>query len=845
MLKNRNFILINFFISFILFLSGYFFTKSKSKSNQELLPQGGYQKEYPSYIGKSNLKEYAKENSFSDIMLADSILSIIQNYYVDEQRTHNEDLLEITFKSLERAFPITYQMTENYIEMSLGDKKLQISKNKKLDYEKLLEALLRVGQLIEAYHSSQFIHNLERNGQQEELVRQTGNGTFTVLSALTEALDAHSALLSSEQFKELRQGTEGTFGGLGVLVGMKDNLLTVIKPIPNSPADKAGILQYDKILAIDGRDTYGYSLEDLVQFMRGAPETKVKLSLLRDGAVSAQDIMLKREVILVESVRNQTIAWEGQKFLYISIESFSQRTSLEVKQALENHIKENGMISGVILDLRSNPGGLLDQAIKISDLFVQSGVIVSTKGRREEIELARDSWDNFSYPMVVLINSESASASEIVAGALQDHERAVVIGQPSFGKGSVQTIFELPEERALKLTIARYYTPSGKSIQNIGIVPDIWLQPVFKLKENSNLLGSYRYKSERFLLNHLSGNDAIRDDNFSLIKGYYLSKSMPDEEIEKDYELDFSLTLLKSVRKIYENESLPIEARRATNWIGLAAKDLEDLKNRWQSDVNAYLQSNFSIDWTEHNRQFSDKLDLELFSPSKESYVSGEYIEIPYKILNKTSMDIGRVSVFARGQSGINTFEKLIGKIPAKTEIKGNLKILVQPFWDLGKITFELGIANESKPMNVLFSPIVVTINEKISADFSVNAHLEDSPAGLLGETLEPFEEGVIKITIRNDSNFSARDVSVKLQNLSGDQIKISDEKKFVKFLDKNQEIEFSFSISAADIILDQFLRLGIMVESKDRIYPFKKSLIVNAKPLKGYSQISLYKNGE
>ena len=314
-----------------------------------------------------------------------------------------------------------------------------------------------------------------------------------VFNIVLSKLDAHSSYLSSVLYKDLKEGTEGKFGGLGVLVTIKDHVLTVIEPIPKSPAYRAGVKRRDKIVAIDNIKTFGTTLDELVENMRGEPGSNVRLTLLRENQESLLKVDLKREVIEIDSVKDKILS-DGE-ILYLKIESFSARTAEDIYTAIKKHKN----IKGIVLDLMDNPGGLLDQAIKVADIFLRKGEIVSTKGQSKMSFSAESNKLDSNLPLIVLVNKDSASASEIVASAIQDLNRGLLIGQPTFGKGSVQTVFELPTGEALKLTIARYYSASGRSIQRQGITPDIWLQPLEAYPQNKNILGDFRYKSERFM----------------------------------------------------------------------------------------------------------------------------------------------------------------------------------------------------------------------------------------------------------------------------------------------------------------------------------------------------------
>jgi len=303
------------------------------------------------------------------------------------------------------------------------------------------------------------------------------------LKGLMSNLDAHSNFLTQKDYKKLKVQTDGEFGGLGITVGVRDGALTVIAPIEGTPADKAGLKSEDIILKIDGESTIGMSIDEAVSKMRGTVDTPIDIVVVRKDEARPLDIHIVRGIITIDSVYTKHI---DNDILYVRVTSFDKKVAREVTKAIEENKKE---MKGIILDLRNNPGGLLDQAVKLVDMFVDSGDIVSQKGRTksdEKVYTASKETTVTEVPLVVLVNGGSASASEIVSGSLQDHKRAVILGEKTFGKGSVQVVLPITQTEAIKLTIARYYLPSGRTIQAVGVEPDINVVPgEVKTRDNS------------------------------------------------------------------------------------------------------------------------------------------------------------------------------------------------------------------------------------------------------------------------------------------------------------------------------------------------------------------------
>jgi len=363
---------------------------------------------------------------------------------------------------------------------------------------------------------------------------------YGAIKGILETLDPHSAFMPPETYREMQEETRGRFEGIGIEITSKDGVLTVVSPIEDTPAFKAGILAGDQIVRIEGDVTKNLSLMDAVKRLRGPRGTKVTITIMREGSTKPQDFTLVRDVIPVRSVRYELM---DKQYGYIRLSQFQEKTDGDLDKAIKAlETESKGTLKGLILDLRNNPGGLLDQAVKITDRFVESGLIVSVEGRRDEQKMkfyAHSQGTLPDYPLVVLINGGSASASEIVAGAIQDLKRGVVVGTPSFGKGSVQTIFPLKEGAGLRLTTARYFTPSGRSIQAKGIVPDIIVKPAKPEDEKEIVVP--KMPSEKDLERHLNDVGAPPQEK---------EKEKPKVETKPkkpaDNQLDLALDLLKS-----------------------------------------------------------------------------------------------------------------------------------------------------------------------------------------------------------------------------------------------------------------------------------------------------------
>ena len=359
------------------------------------------------------------------------------------------------------------------------------------------------------------------------------------IQGMLSSLDPHSTFLSPKAYGEMQVHTRGEFGGLGIEVTMENGLVKVVSPIDDTPAHRAGIMPGDLIVGIDGEPVFGLTLGEAVDQMRGAVNSKIVITVQREGVDQPFEVTIVRDIIRIQSVKSRA---EGD-VAFIRLTSFTEQTDSGLDKAMDNLREEIGDdLKGVVLDLRNNPGGLLDQAVAVSDAFLDKGEIVSTRGRGSrggQRFNARSGDIAAGLPLVVLINGGSASASEIVAGALQDHRRAIILGTRSFGKGSVQTVIPLPGEGAMRLTTARYYTPSGRSIQALGIEPDIFVE-TGTIQLSSDTTRRREEDLRGRLDSELEDSDVANVEDTSTVQA-------SEEETQKDYQLQRALDLIRGV----------------------------------------------------------------------------------------------------------------------------------------------------------------------------------------------------------------------------------------------------------------------------------------------------------
>jgi len=368
------------------------------------------------------------------------------------------------------------------------------------------------------------------------------------LKGMLSVLDPHTNFLPPDVFKEFENETSGEFGGIGIEITVKNRVLTIISPIEDTPAWKAGIKAGDKVVSINGESTKGFTLVEAAQRMKGKNGVVIKLGIIREGLDDPKVIDVKRGVIKIKSVKYTNLA-DG--YGYFKVTSFIENTYRDLNKYIKKHKKKYGL-KGVIIDLRKNPGGLLDQAVKISNLFLEKGDIVSIIGRdksKKEVKSATKPNTYSETPVIVLIDEYSASASEIVAAALKDNKRAVVMGQKSFGKGSVQSVIKLGDGSGLKLTVARYYTPNGKSIQSVGVEPDVYIEDV-KAEAFKKAIIKKRIRQEKDIKGHLVGEDEKKSKVPWWKKANKSAMSRGEKLIDNDYQISQAYNYLKAWKVI-------------------------------------------------------------------------------------------------------------------------------------------------------------------------------------------------------------------------------------------------------------------------------------------------------
>ncbi len=575
---------------------------------------------------------------------------------------------------------------------------------------------------------------------------------YAAIDGLLSTLDPHSMLLRPEGYRQMREHTQGQFGGVGLTVTVEDDALVVVKPIPDTPAAKAGIRAGDRIVQIGPDCTDDMALDDAVDALRGEPGTEIEIWLSRPPSETPRKYKLKRAMVHVDSVTGSLLPG---RVAYCKISTFQSSTSVELRETLQK-LRGRGKLNGVILDLRDNPGGLLDQAIKVADLFIESGPIVTTVGnihRRREPKLAHKEDTESRSPLVVLLNRESASASEIVGGALKNHHRALVLGQRSFGKGSVQVVYDNPDGSALKLTIAQYLTPGDLSIQSVGISPDIELVPLTLTARETDLYRSLDAASqdggERNLKAHLDHETshvaAMEEPRFTFS---YLVTPESDSK-------DFAVELARELIQGSERSDNPFDAAQER------AEALQEIQN-----INIFeALGDIGVDWRAPDEEDSIASGEAKFFTLKDSFTAGETVQLRATITNTGDSPLTRVHALTRSDNpALNGREFLFGHIK-KGESKDWQVSVTLPTHGLSRrdpVSLEFF---EAKDSVLSVEPIDIEVHERKAPVFAADFVLDDRKTNGDGR-LQPDEEVELKVRVKNVGEGDAQSLLALLENV-------------------------------------------------------------------------------
>lgn len=632
----------------------------------------------------------------------------------------------------------------------------------------------------------------EELGEDENLKYQ--DIEYAAINGMLETLDPHSTLLPPSNYEEMQTQTGGKFGGLGIVISLRDGHLTVVSPIDGTPAAKKGIKARDRIVRIGEESTVNMGLSEAVNMLRGEPGTKVTLWVLRKGWAEARKYEVERAIIKIDSVEGHAL---DNKIGYIRIKNFQSSTYKDTVQHLKELNDKMGGIQGLVLDLRDNPGGLLDQSIKVSDLFLEEGTIVSTVGqgnKTREKKLAMRAGTESPYPIIVLVNSGSASASEIVSGALQNNDRGIVLGDTTFGKGSVQVIYEFPDKSALKLTVAQYLTPGNISIQGKGIIPDLRAIPVRIREKKVDMFLSKNTLREADLATALT-SEATREGTSKKFIRYLQENKEPSEDdfedpnaFKEDFEIKLAQKLLVAAGDVYQRPQM----------LETIQKSLDAQAGSERTAIQKELAKQ-GIDWSTGPvvKSPSYKMDLTTDLAEGASARAGDMVTMTATITNTGQETFHQLKAISESDNGIlSDREFIFGKLaPGETR---TWSVTVKLPQDMSSrrdlVSFDLSDANTTYAAGADAPSLAMPIESLDRPHFAFAYDIEDTSGDGL---FQPDEEIKLKLHVYNNGGADSAETLVYLKNMSRDAIFLEKGRTKLPKIPKNafETVEFSFKV--------------------------------------------------
>lgn len=754
-----------------------------------------------------------------DLQVLPIVLQYLDRYYVDPQKIDPNLMLIEGLNKLESSLDevlVDFNDPENSSNFTI-----QVNNNIK-EYNNLeIYDLENVGDVVQDVFAFVIPHL-----KNEDI--ETIDIEYVLTDKMLKTLDQHSGIITPEVYKEFMIETEGSFGGLGIVIGIRDGQLTVISPIEGTPAYTAGIKPNDKIVQIENESTINMSLIEAVSKLRGKKGTPVNIYVLRETFDNPKEFQITRDTIRIESVEDFVL---DDNVLYLKIRDFQKNTLQSLADAIE---KRGKGVNGVILDLRGNPGGLLDQAEKVSDLFLSTGTVVTTKiGNSKKSYNAKFSPPEYEGEVVVLVDSGSASASEIVAGALKNNQRAIIIGERTFGKGSVQQIFDLRDGSALKLTIANYLTPGDISIQDIGITPDIKIKPAIISEEN-------------ILYGYLNTEEKERKAEESL---YYLKflDQLPDPENEETPEE--ALSKEEKRIKISEDFSVRLAKEILLNTDTLNSKEVLNTSNKIISDINLVEEEKIEAKWKEiginwsRGETLANNPDISvMIVPENTEFKAGEKGAVTISVTNKGKEPIhrliaatisenpifdGKELIYGQLQPGQTRTWKMNFEIPKWVNTRNDkvdLKFFQTDYMEIPGSSFDITTIGNEKPLFAYKFEIVD--DGRFGSSGNGNGKPESDEEFALVFDIKNIGPGISDKTIVTLKNLSGDSVFLERGRFEFDDFKpdTSNNAPFLfKILDKNVK-DIKFELTVVDEVFREVLTSKIDISGLQDAGKFSKA---------------------
>jgi len=726
------------------------------------------------------------------------VLYLIQESYVDPERVQFSEMYDSGINLLATAIP-KLSIQHN------GKKTTLVINGKKKDFQSQIDNMFTLRSSL--LDSVKFVYE---NVQPEQTISELEELT---IAGILDTLDPHSSFLSEEFYKEMQVGTSGKFGGLGIVIGLRDTKLTVISPIDDTPASKAGIQPGDHIVKIEEETTAGMTLTEAVEKMRGPQGSPVTISIERKGWEASKDFKIIRDIIRVESVEAALLP---NDIGYVKVKNFQEDSTKQLRKALSQLTDKTAKgLKGLVFDLRNNPGGLLDQAIEISDLFLEEGTIVTTVGLKNKMRDSQPATLKNTqpmYPIVIIVNEGSASASEIVAGALQRNQRAIVLGQKTFGKGTVQTLYELPQNSALKLTVAKYLTPGDISIQSIGIGPDVQTVPVVIDKEQITFFFSEEEHGEAELERHfVNDQKQLKNMQPEVVAEYLYTKPTP-EELEKEYSFS-RLSVEGKQKRLLEDfetrtsyEILTHTANNSRAALIEAAKKQLALSTKQQSLQISQAMQKQGIDWTpapanaNPGKCLSPEVSFLVLPETKDPVIrSGDKIEIQAIMKNASNCTLYQAKATSKSDSGFfDHREMFFGKLNPNQSVSRKLSLTVPKFQPAGtyKMVFNF---DENQKISIKPQDLIVAVMPNKQPIFSMEYDISDNvenQTGFIAPNLpERGEKVYMNVKVKNIGEVASNEMFLTIKQDGDKTLQFDKSREKFEKIEPGQERTTKFRI--------------------------------------------------
>jgi carboxyl-terminal processing protease len=695
------------------------------------------------------------------------VILLIRENYVDPGRIRPYDMFLEALASIEKTVP------EVLIDRSKAPKVIKVTSG-------AVSQNFELGQLDQLWEVTMGLRDVFRFLEQQLDSRDVRRDVeYAAINGMLSTLDPHSILLKPKSFEEVKISTKGEFGGLGIVISIRDGTLTVMSPIPGTPASRSGLKARDKIMSIGEESTINMGLEDAVTLLRGKPGTQIVIWILRQGWSEAKRFTLTRAIIKPPSVKGEAL---DNKLGYIRIISFQNNTYGDLKRELATlREKHQGELNGLVLDLRNNPGGLLDQAIRISDHFIAEGELVITVGkgnRKRDPKFASSSGTEKDLPIVVLVNGGSASASEIVAGALKNHNRALVLGQQTFGKGSVQVLYDFKDDSALKLTIAQYLTPGDVSIQSVGIAPNIDVVSRTANNQRIHLFADIHTTRERDLNKHLSQHGEATS---LLASDVHLERFVTTTEIESYEESSGDLNEFKDDFEIKLASDILVHKASADARIMLQGADSLFAKHKDTEDKKiAGALTKLGLDWSEGAKPASSSVETTLSTNVNAKGVirAGQTLDVKLTVVNRDRYPMYQVHGITKSDNMLfDNLEFAIGRLNPGEERSWTTSIKLPDDLKSRGDRISVQLHDQHAVLKHKKASTFVQIRSSISAHLAYIVSLDDKKGNRDG-IAQPGEEVDVVVRVTNLGRGASGDTKLILKNLSGRAV----------FLDKGRE---------------------------------------------------------